>query len=65
MKIKLRLNTDIKTPKGAIKKGSIIELEADIAGQPLDSFWRRCLKESSIDNCVEILAEQKNKKVKK
>lgn len=65
MEIKLRLNKDIKSPRGRIKKGSTVVLEVDSERQPLDFFWRRCLKEAQIDSCVEILVEQKNRKVKK
>jgi hypothetical protein len=65
MQIKLKLNTNIASPKGKLKAGSIVELEADSEKNPLDSFWRRCLREARIDNCVEILAQQKTKKVKK
>jgi hypothetical protein len=60
--MKLKLNQDLKTPKGKLVKDSIIEI-ADIDGVPLDKFWRNRLKDSVIDNCVEIVStQQKGKK---
>ena len=58
--MKLKLNQDLKTPKGKLVKDSVIEV-ADIDGVPTDRFWRNRLKDSAIDNCVEII----NKKDKK
>lgn len=58
--MKLKLNQDLKTPKGKLIKDSIIEVD-DIDGVPTDRFWRNRLKDSAIDNCVEII----NKKDKK
>jgi hypothetical protein len=58
--IKLRLNTDLLKHKA----GAVIKLESDNDGNPLDSFWARRIKDSEIDNCVEIITEAKksNKK---
>lgn len=56
--IKLKLNVDIKHNKA----GTVLSLETDEEGNILDSFWSRRLKDSAIDNCVEII---KNKKFKK
>lgn len=39
-----------------------LEIEVDKNGIPLDKFWRNRLKDSEIDNCIEIY---KPKKVKK
>ncbi len=55
--MKLKLNRDLKTPKGKLTKDSIIEIE-DIDGEPTDRFWRNRLKDSVIDNCVEIVSTQ-------
>ena len=44
------------------KKDAIVEIETDHDGVPMDSFWRRRLKDSAIDNCVEIVKEVKSKK---
>lgn len=32
-----------------------VEIKTDKNDVPLDRFWRRRLKESKIDNCVEII----------
>lgn len=55
--MKLKLNQDLKMPKGKLTKDSIIEI-ADADGVPLDKFWRNRLKDSAIDNCVEIVSIQ-------
>lgn len=55
--MKLKLNQDLKTPKGKLSKDSIIEV-ADLNNEPLDKFWRNRLKDSAIDNCVEIVSTQ-------
>lgn len=55
--MKLKLNRDLKTPKGKLTKDSIIEIE-DVDGEPTDRFWRNRLKDSVIDNCVEIVSTQ-------
>lgn len=62
--ITLKLNKDIKTPKGLKKSGSKIELECDANKIPLDKFWRDRLKDSAIDNCVELEIINKKKKSK-
>lgn len=61
-KIKLKINTNLKTPQGAYKKGEIILIEADKEGTPLNHFWRNRLKDSSIDNCVEVISTYKKSK---
>jgi hypothetical protein len=53
----LKLNQDLKTPKGKLAKDSIIEV-ADIDGIPIDRFWRNRIKDSTTDNCVEIVSTQ-------
>lgn len=55
--MKLKLNQDLKTPKGKLIKDSIVEV-VDIDGVPSDRFWRNRLKDSAIDNCVEIASTQ-------
>lgn len=60
--MQIKLNTDLKTPKRLIKKDSIITIE-DIDGVPTSLFWRNRIKDSAIDNCVEIvLTKKKDKK---
>jgi hypothetical protein len=49
--------------------GKIIEVKDDGSGMPIDSFWRNRIKDSEIDNCVEVLRikpkkEDKNVKYK-
>jgi hypothetical protein len=61
----LKLNKDIKVTKGRLMKaGSKIELECDENKMPLDRFWRDRLKDSAIDNCVELEVINKKKKSK-
>lgn len=63
--MKLKLNQDLRTPRGKKKKGDIIEVEADNNKIPLDIFWRKRLNDSQIDNCVEIVELVETKKTKK
>ena len=56
-KAKLKINTDF--PSRNLKKGSVIELLVDSNNIPLDLYWRRRLKDSEIDNCVEIVGNKK------
>jgi len=58
--MKLKLNQDLRTPKGKLAKDVIIEID-DVEGVPLDKFWRNRLKDSAIDNCVEIVSSQPTK----
>ena len=60
--MKLKLNQDLSTPKGKLLKGAIINLECDVNKIPLDIFWRKRLKDSAIDNCVEVVSQSKSKK---
>ena len=55
--MKLKLNQDLRTPKGKLVKDVIIEID-DVEGVPLDKFWRNRLKDSALDNCVEIVSTQ-------
>lgn len=60
--MQIKLNIDLKTPKGLLKKDSIINIE-DIDGTPTELFWRNRIKDSAIDNCIEIvLTKKKDKK---
>lgn len=45
---------DINMKIGRRKKGDTITVETDSEGTPLDSFWRKKLKDSAIDGCVSI-----------
>jgi hypothetical protein len=62
MIIKIKLNSDIPHPKlscKTYKKGSVIEIEADEYGTPLDRFWYRRLKDSSVEIVKEEIKEKK------
>ena len=43
----------------AVKIGQIIEIECDEYGTPLIKYWRRRLKDSKIDNCIEVIDQKK------
>lgn len=55
--MKIKLNTDLN----GFKKNRIIDIKADSEGTAIDPFWRERLKDSEIDNCVEIVIEEKSK----
>lgn len=63
-RMQLKLNCDLP-PK---KKGDVISVECDEYGVPLEHYWRNRLKDSAIDNCVEVVnaapAENETKKAK-
>jgi len=56
--MKIKINQNLATPSGKFLKDSVIEIE-DIDGVPLDRFWRARLKDSEIDNCIEIITPKK------
>jgi len=49
--MRLKLRVDLQK----YKAGETIEVKDDGAGTPLDRYWRDRLKDSAIDNCVEIV----------
>lgn len=51
--MKIKLNMDI----AGHKKSRIIEV-LDRDGVPVDEFWRKRLKDSDIDNCIELVSEK-------
>jgi hypothetical protein len=53
MTLKLKLNTALK----GFPCGHILELPAE-NGMPLDGFWARRLKDSVLDNCVEVIVDK-------
>lgn len=60
--MKIKLNQDLSTPQGKLLKNQVIEI-ADEDGIPTDHFWRNRLKDSAIDNCIQvILTQTKDKK---
>lgn len=56
--IKLKLNAKFHGKQ----VGDIISIEADEDGVPFNRFWRRRLADAMIDNCVEIVKEEKESK---
>ena len=56
--MKIKLNQDLRTPNGQLKKDDVIEI-ADEQGIPNDHFWRNRLKDSAIDNCIEVISTKK------
>jgi len=53
--MKLKLNTSL----AGYEAGRTIEIACDSEGVPLNKFWRRRLKDATIDNCVSIITERK------
>jgi hypothetical protein len=60
-KIKIKLNADLR----GFLKGKELVIDTDKAGNPLDAFWRGRLKDSAIDNCIEIVENKQVTKVKR
>jgi hypothetical protein len=52
--MQIKLNQNLKTPQGQLLEGTIIEIN-DEHGVPTDLFWRNRLKDSAIDNCIEVM----------
>jgi hypothetical protein len=52
--MQIKLNQNLRTPQGQLLKDAIIEIN-DENGVPTDLFWRNRLKDSAIDNCIEIV----------
>lgn len=59
--MKIKLNVDL----GVCKKGRIITVKTDSEGTIIDPFWRARFKDSKIDNCIEIVIEEKPKTSKR
>ncbi len=57
---KLKINKILGKKRPKI--GEIIKIEVDVNNIPLDRFWRNRVKDSAIDNCVELIPN--NKKLK-
>lgn len=56
--MKLKINQDLSTPKGKLKKGAVIDVDCAKGDLPLNRFWRNRILDSEIDNCVEIITGQ-------
>ena len=63
MKRKIKVLKDL----GEYKAGETVTIEVFDNGDPKSNFWRRRLRDSSIDNCVEFVEDKKpeKKEVKK
>ncbi len=53
--LKIKLNCDLN----GFKAGNVIFINVDEHNVPLDIFWRRRLKDSAIDNCIEVVKDKK------
>lgn len=56
--IKLKLNQ----PMQGYEAGRQVTVQTDSAGVPLEKFWRRRMRDSKIDNCVELVKPTRSKK---
>jgi hypothetical protein len=55
--MKIVLKQDLRTPHGIYKAGDEINIVCDENNLPIDSFWRNRVKDSVIDNCLEVVKE--------
>lgn len=55
----------ILKPVGGYKAGEEIRIECDQSGTPLDKYWRRRLRDSKRDNCIEFVGDSLPKKAQK
>ena len=58
--IELRVMT--QHPLHGVAKGKIITVSVDQNGIPFDKNWRKRLRDSKIDGCVEIVKKSTSKK---
>lgn len=63
--MKLKLNHNYNYNGKSYTKGSIIDVKVDENSIPTIRFWRNLLKDSKVDNCVEILHQAKHNNKKK
>jgi hypothetical protein len=56
--MKIKINKNIRS----YKAGQEIEIKTDKDNVPLDRYWRNRLRDSKIDNCIEIINTQPKKK---
>ena len=45
-------------------KGQAVTVQTDSTGIPLEQFWRKRLKDASVDCCVEVVKASESKKGK-
>jgi hypothetical protein len=55
---KIKINKSLSTPFGRKMQGAIIRILCDADNTPTDLFWRARLKDSEIDNCIELIEER-------
>lgn len=53
--MKIKLNVDLN----GLPKGRVITIKTNSEGTIIDAFWRARFKDSKIDNCIEIVKEEK------
>lgn len=58
MKKRLKLNIAFR----GYPVGTVISVEVNSGGMPVDPFWRRRVTDAEIDNCVEFVDDTKPEK---
>jgi len=58
--MKLKINKDFSH----YKAGKTVDIPVDKDGIPTTAFWRKRIKDSVLDNCVEVVTEEKKAKAK-
>jgi len=58
MKAKMKLNVELKQ----YPKDTVLTIEVDDYGTPIDRYWRKRFLDSKIDNCVEFISDKKPSK---
>ncbi len=64
MKKQLKINKEIRKSGVKYMEGQVLSIEFDSNNQPIDRFWRFRLKDAAIDNCVEVVEKDVEKKTK-
>jgi len=58
MKAKVKLNVELKQ----YPKDTVLTIEVDDYGTPIDRYWRKRFLDSKIDNCIEFINDTKSVK---
>ena len=53
-KMKIKLNKPLRGYPAGVK----VRIDTDGQGTPLELYWRRRLKDSKTDNCIEVMKEE-------
>jgi hypothetical protein len=48
----------IKSPFLHFKRGHLVDVKSNDKGVPYDKFWRNRLRDSLVDDCVEVVPPQ-------